>query len=153
LTATVGNFRLDPMKSTRISPPESEADVLLARLTTEGHVLSATGKAVHIEVSAAWFDEMAAWRSEDSEYEMDDGYGEASAETDSQYDVVAEPERRVFISSNDASDRAYEWLFGDKESFAKTMVELQKELAKVTADQQNAERQLNSYLAELFGED
>jgi len=141
------------MKSTRISPPDSEADVLLARLTTEGHVLSATGKAVHIEVSAAWFDEMAAWRSEDSEYEMDDGYGEASAETDSQYDVVAEPERRGFISSNDASDRAYEWLFGDRESFAKALSVLQKELRELTKHNEIIERQIDAQLADILGED
>jgi len=140
------------MKSTRISPPESEADVLLARLTTEGHVLSATGKAVHIEVSAAWFDEMAAWRSEDSEYEMDDGYGEASAETDSQYDVVAEPERRVFISSSSGVGKPYELVLDDSESFTNLLSDIRIKLAETERKITILNRQIEAQLADILGE-
>lgn len=75
-----------------------EAERLLDRLTQEGHVLSASDEAIHFEVSATWFDELSAWRATDEDAEMDDGYGEAETEPDSQHDVKEVPPRYVTVS-------------------------------------------------------
>jgi tRNA uridine 5-carbamoylmethylation protein Kti12 len=124
-----------------------QAERILARLTEEGHVLSATSANVNVEVPALLFDEISAWGADNEDAEMDDGYGEAALEQESQYEVETKASRQVVISKAQSQD-TLTVVFDEPIDLEQTLSELRRLKVEIA----RSEKSFEDHMSVIFGE-